>query len=475
MINLSTGAAVFLTIEIVFFCFLIYAIYRAKRCLSSPLSALSRSLRLSEDIFGDERNFVTSARTRYRRAAERIEDVDAHAIASGELSGYEVMSVWKWRINIGSLNELISSAPGVFVTIGLLGTFVGLALNLGELSTILDSGDANSSVSPGDLVERLGGVLAPMSTAFLSSLGGVFFSLLFWIVGLVIGANRLLDETETLLTAYLEQIVQADCNRFSLMRASVERMELCLAEFMSKFSERVGSAIDQAMSRKVTEVFDAIKRGADSLENYAQAFDQGAKELQMSGNAFYKAATLFSQSSFASDFSGSVDDFLQVSKELTQSAGYLATNLNALTERSELIESGWDETRDSIQSYGKMAKDLLSSTEQYTNAMVTALAELNESSKQLRAARLAIGKDNKQSDELTRALISELENSQPGKEEILRSLQILSSQLQNRTTVDTRLSNLIESNLRIEGLSSQERSKLNLLLDELLSARGVVR
>lgn len=474
MINLSTGAAVFLAIEMAFFCFLLYAISRAKTRLSSPLSSLSKSLRLSEDIFGDDRNFVTSARTRYRRAAERIEDVDAHAIASGELSGYEVMSIWKWRINIGSLNELILSAPGVFVTIGLLGTFVGLALNLGELSTILDSGEANSSVSPGDLVERLGGVLGPMSTAFLSSLGGVFFSLFFWIIGLVLGANRMLDETETLLTPYLEQIVQADCNRFSLMRASVERMELCLAQFMSKFSERVGNAIDQAMSRKVSEVFDAIKRGADSLENYAQAFDQGAKQLQMSGNAFYKAATLFSQSSFAADFSGSVEDFLNTSKELTQSAGHLATNLNTLTERSKLIENGWDETRVSIQSYGTMAKDLLTSTEQYTNAMVTALAELNESSKQLRAARLAIGRDNKQSDELTRSLISELENSQPAKEEILRSIQTLSSQIQNRTTTDKKLTDLIESNLRVEGLSSQERSKLNLLLDELLRARGAI-
>jgi hypothetical protein len=470
MVNLSTGAAFFLVVESVFFCFLLYAIYRAKLKLSGQLMNLSKSLRLSEDLFGDDRSFVTSARTRYRRAAERIEDVDAHAIASGELSSYEVISIWKWRMNIGSLDELISSAPGVFVTIGLLGTFVGLVLNLGELSAILDSGEANSSVSPGNLVERLGGVLAPMSTAFVSSLGGVFFSLLFWIVGLVVGANRILDETETLLTAYLEQVVQADCNRFSLMRASVERMELCLAEFMSKFSERVGNAIDQAMSRKICEVFEAIKKGTDSLESYAQAFDQGAKELQISGNAFYAAASLFSQSTFATDFASAVENFYNTSLQLTDSAGDLSIRLNALTERSDLIEKGWDETRVAIQLNGQMSRNLLKSTEQYTNSMVNALSELNESSKQLRSARLAIGKENKQSDELARALLKELKDSQPYREDIMKTIQILSSQLQNRTTIDSKLNSLIESNLRVEGLNSSEKSKLNLLLDTLLKA-----
>ncbi len=170
MAGISSGAAVFLLIEALFFVFLIYSCKRVDRQLSPILAQLSRSLRLSEDLFGDERNFVTSARTRYRRAAERIEDVDAYAIASGELSSYEALRIWQWRITMGALSEITGSAPGVFITIGLLGTFLGLALNLAELSNILSVGSGSSSASPGDLVDRLGGILAPMSTAFVSSL-----------------------------------------------------------------------------------------------------------------------------------------------------------------------------------------------------------------------------------------------------------------------------------------------------------------
>ena len=474
MPTLSLGAIIFLVIQAAFFAILIYCTLKARRYLAPILGSLSRSLRVSEDLFGDERNFVTSARTRYRRAAERIQDVDAHAIASGELGSFELLKLGKWRMNIGALAELMGSAPAVFITLGLLGTFVGLALNLSELSSILDSGDG-SSASPGDLVQRLSGVLAPMSTAFISSLGGVFFSLLFWLASLILGSNRLLDETEALLTAYLEQIVQADCNRFSLMSASLERMELCLAEFMSKFGERVGAAIDSAMSSKISEVFDSIKKGADALDIYSKAFNLGIKDLSSSGEAFSKAAQVFTESDFASKFGSATISFRESLSESTRTANSLSEALSGITIRSEQIGKEWNEASSSISTSASLANDVLESTTQYTSNLNLAWSELSEATKQLRAARLAMNRENKQSDELSRALLIELENSRPSRDELLRLIQTISGQLQNRTSIDSRLADLIQMNLRVEGLDANERSKLNLLLDTLLnpSARAL--
>ncbi len=474
MPTLSLGAIIFLVIQAAFFAILIYCTLKARRYLAPILGSLSRSLRVSEDLFGDERNFVTSARTRYRRAAERIQDVDAHAIASGELGSFELLKLGKWRMNIGALAELMGSAPAVFITLGLLGTFVGLALNLSELSSILDSGDS-SSASPGDLVQRLSGVLAPMSTAFISSLGGVFFSLLFWLASLILGSNRLLDETEALLTAYLEQIVQADCNRFSLMSASLERMELCLAEFMSKFGERVGAAIDSAMSSKISEVFDSIKKGADALDIYSKAFNLGIKDLSSSGEAFSKAAQVFTESDFASKFGSATISFRESLSESTRTANSLSEALSGITIRSEQIGKEWNEASSSISTSASLANDVLESTNQYTSNLNLAWSELSEATKQLRAARLAMNRENKQSDELSRALLIELENSRPSRDELLRLIQTISGQLQNRTSIDSRLADLIQMNLRVEGLDANERSKLNLLLDTLLnpSARAL--
>ena len=467
MAGISSGATVFLLIEALFFVFLIYSCTTVDRHLSPILAQLSRSLRLSEDLFGDERNFVTSARTRYRRAAERIEDVDAYAIASGELSSYEALRIWKWRITMGALSEVMGSAPGVFITIGLLGTFLGLALNLGELSNILSVGSGASSASPGDLVERLGGILAPMSTAFVSSLGGVFFSLLFWITGLVIGANRVASESEGLLVAYLEQIVQADCNRFSLMRASVVRMELCLAEFMASFSARVGQAIDNAMSNKIEEVFAAIKAGSNTLSTYAETMHNGVESLSDSGRVFSEASRYFRNSTFPVEFGKAVNALVSTSDSLSSSARQLSDDLAEISAAKTNMQDDWIQAQSSISQSSVAATRVLEGTNEYTRLIILALEELTEASKQLRSARLAIGKETKTSDELSRSLITELQNGQMQRDDLSRLLQNLLALLQERQATDNRLAELVDKRFRNEGFTTGEKSALLDVVDRI--------
>ena len=458
--EVSPGALYFLLVEAALFVVLVYSILLAKKRLSPLLSGLSKSLSLSEDLFNDERNFVTSARTRYKLAAERIEEVDAHAIAAGELSSYELLHIGKWRANLGGLSELMHSAPGVFITIGLLGTFIGLVFNLDQLAAILDSG----SSAPSDLIDQLSLILKPMSTAFVSSLGGVFFSLLFWLVGLLSGANRLLEESEHLLTAYLEQIVQADCNRFSLMRASVERLETSLSEFLSTFSNRVGNAIDKALSAKVDEVFDSIKAGASALESYAATMSDGVNQLQVSGNAFYKASGIFSKTSFASDFSASVELFLKAADELRKSSSSLSFDLDQAATKLPLLEAGWETISATLEKTSNQSSDLVQILGGYHTVFNDAVFELEESSKQLKATRLAINKENRQSDDLSRALIQELQNIQPSRDTLNNLLDALLSEVESAQRTSNKLAELVESNLSLKQLQPEERKKLAALL-----------
>ena len=475
--EISTGALYFLAIESGLFILLVFSIFVAKRRIKPILSGLARSLVESRDLFGEEYNFVTSARRRYRKAAERIEEVDAHAIASGELSSYELLHIGRWRANLGGLSELMGSAPGVFITIGLLGTFLGLVFNLDQLAQILDSGSGGGA-APNDLIDQLSLILKPMSTAFISSLGGVFYSLLFWLVGLLSGANRLLEETEQLLTAYLEQIVQADCNRFSLMRASVDRLETSMSDFLSRFSERVGKAIDEAMAKKVNEVFESIKSGSAALESYAETMSIGVRKLEESGDAFYSAAGLFSRSSFAEDFSMAVTQFLAEAENLRKTSRLLAADLEQASSRLPVLEAGWETVTDTIKFNAKQSSDIVELIGESQNDFKDAITSVNESSKQLRAARLAINKENRETDELTRSLLKELKDLQPSREymsELMQRTYIQLEELASRSdslarTIDdsrdvsSRLADLIESNLSLSQLDPVERQRLGALL-----------
>lgn len=424
---------------------------------------------MSEDLFGDDRNFVTSARTRYRRAAERIEEVDAHAIATGELSAYELLHIGKWRASLGGLSELMNSAPGVFITIGLLGTFVGLVFNLDQLASILDAGTSGAD-SPTDLLDKLSLILKPMSTAFVSSLGGVFFSLLFWIIGLISGANRLLEESESLLTAYLEQIVQADCNRFSLMRASVEKLEYSMSEFLAHFSERVGNAIDQALANKVGDVFESIKAGSKALELYAATMNEGVQQLQISGNAFYKASGIFSKTSFAEDFSTSVSRFLEVSETLSDAAQKLSKEMSETSGKLALVEAGWNQMSSALNKTTEQSSELVEVVGGYQTVFNDAVSAIVETSKQIKATRLSINKENRESDDLTRLLLRELREAEPWRAALSNLLEELLSQVKTSNSTSTHLAELVQSNLSVQQLPPQDRQRLTALLEAITSS-----
>jgi signal transduction histidine kinase len=127
----------------------------------------------------------------------------------------------------------------------------------------------------------------------------------------------------------------------------------------------------------------------------------------------------------------------------------------------------WRRAQDLIATSSQNASRVLEVTNEYTRLMVLALEEIQESSKQLRAARLVIGKENKTSDELTRSLIYELETGRSERDSLTNAVQTLIDQLEQRTISDSRLAALIDSNLSVQGLSPDERRGLAALLDQL--------
>ena len=475
--EISTGALYFLAIETGLFILLVFCIFVAKRRIRPTLSRVSRSLAESKDVCGEYRDFATQARQRYRNARKQLDEVDAHAIATGELSSYELLHIGRWRANLGGLSELMGSAPGIFITIGLLGTFLGLVFNLEQLARVLDSGPGEGG-APNDIIDQLSLILKPMSTAFISSLGGVFYSLLFWLVGLISGANRLLDETEQLLTAYLEQIVQADCQRFSLVSASIDRLDRSMSNFLARFTENVGKAIDSAMSKKVDEVFESIKSGSVALERYAETMSVGVRKLEESGDAFYRAAGLFSRSSFAEDFSIAVTQFLEEAEKLRNASRLLAADLEQASAKIPLLEAGWETVTDTIKFNARQSSDIVELIGESQNNFKDAISNVSESSKQLRAARLAINKENRETDELSRALLKELRDLQPAREymsELMQRTYIQLEELASRSDslarsiddnrgVSSRLADLVESNLSLNQLDPSERQRLGALL-----------
>lgn len=309
---------------------------------SRPLrSALSRCLRESRDFISDgdpQLNLARNCSTRYRIAASRIEGVDAYAIANSELSRSTASRLFKRNWSYLKIDELFHGGSGFLVTLGLIGTFFGLMSNMVQLSElVLASEDGSQQAS---LMKGLAAVFPSMAAAFTTSLVGVLLSSVLWIFGTASGTLSLKDELTELLSGYLEQVVQADCRRYSLVGESMERMEKYLTDYLSQFSQRVGDSIEQAIMNNISSLAKTLNHQADEVASFVSRIKDGSEKLSDAGLLFYNASQVIEQSEFANRFAEACISFLNSSNEFTRSSELLLeASKDAASSCRELSES----------------------------------------------------------------------------------------------------------------------------------------
>ena len=101
-----------------------------------------------------------------------------------------------------SAHSWIHQAPGILISIGLLGTFWCLTVGLSQISGALAPG-----ATPQQTMTALSAIVAPMGTAFQTSLIGLLLSLIVLITSQLSGARTCLERCESLLSSWLETVL----------------------------------------------------------------------------------------------------------------------------------------------------------------------------------------------------------------------------------------------------------------------------
>ena len=343
--NISTPGIVILGVQSsVFLSIVFFGVYQVQ-ATKLLRRLLSQSLRTSNDSIDSQSGMLALAsdcRTRYRNAAESIESVDAEAIVTSEMARFPAFKFGFIRWSFVQIDDLIQGGPGFLITLGLIGTFFGLIQNLGGLSTLFEATDGISQQT--DLLDGFSQIFPAMGAAFTTSLFGVLLSSIVWILGIFFGITRLRLELELLLCGYLEQVVQANCRCYSLVGESMERMEAYLTDYLSKFSLHVGRAIEESINASIGKLVLELSDQINETKNFVLAVTDGSQKLEASGKLFFSAAKVLEKSAFASEFADACEHFLEHTRLLGQSAGYLNDSSNAIgqkiSELSEYLDKG---------------------------------------------------------------------------------------------------------------------------------------
>jgi methyl-accepting chemotaxis protein len=392
-------------LQVALFIALVKSSHEVHETLRPLLRGLSLSLAEFKDRFGDEDNIVTRARTRYRRALEKIEKVDTALITSSVLSYTDAVEVFGKKLRFTEYDQFYRSGPSILITLGLLGTFAGLTGNLGELSSILDS----AKNSPAESLLRVSSILSPMATAFISSLVAVGLSIALWIMGTTRGTSTMIVDLGELLGAYLDQVVQANSKQYSLMRESLERMESYLTDFLSKFTDQVGRSIDKAMRDKMGEIFDSITDSADTYARYVGFIEESGAQLRDAGLCFENASRIFAESSFATEFSDASKNLTETFQAAARSSSQLIETTTGLDAILDSISDSCNQATEYFSEMNEFAKTQKELSTKILEVARTAVEELSGSTKQLREARLAVGRDARANEELVATTASRLE------------------------------------------------------------------
>ncbi|MAZ65802.1 MAG: chemotaxis protein [Kangiellaceae bacterium] len=151
-------------------------------------------------------------------------------------------------------NRLLAAVPGFLTAIGVIGTFAGLQLGLGPLGE-LDPNNANVD----DLTQGIFGMIGGASIAFMTSVWGVFTSLVFNFVEKI-----------------LERWIRADIGSFQNQvdylypRITAEQSLSNIEDFTRQSNERLAE-LDEKIGHKMQE---AMRQASDAIsESMAQSLN----------------------------------------------------------------------------------------------------------------------------------------------------------------------------------------------------------
>jgi hypothetical protein len=391
---------------------LMFVVAGAAAYLGSTLNSLIRpiSRQLIELHKGDTRGLESRLqyiRQRYIALLSHVDNIDAAEFSAGEIERLS-LRIFGREVTAASAHSWIHQAPGILISLGLLGTFWGLTVGLSQISGALAPG-----ATPEETMKTLSSIVAPMGTAFETSLFGLLLSLIVLITSQLSGARTCLERCESLLSSWLETVLPQELGDklMTPLKKSIDGLNETAQQLPSRVSLSVEKAMKEAFAEKLTKMFNLSSTIALEAQQATRQLSAVASNLNESGQDFVMAARAFQQSKFPEALRESVSGLLETKERMTASSESLSARMQEVRDALLMMQTQW-------QLLAKSAEIELQTCRSATQQMNAGLAQLQTSSqtlgegvevtavaaKQLKETRLEVMRDRKLSIDVAEAV-----------------------------------------------------------------------
>ena len=437
--------------------------------LTTPLATKLAQLHQDgtiEDSKVDQR--LLRIRRRYIALLTHVDNIDTAEFSAGEIETIS-LPFFTRSLTAAAAQSWLRQAPGILISLGLLGTFAGLTAGLSEISGALEK-----NASTAETITALSGIVAPMGTAFQTSLLGLFLSLVVLIWTQVTGTRTCLERCEALLSSWLETVLPLELGNqvITPLRQSIKDLNASTQTLPMAIYTAVETAIGAAFAAKLNEIFDVNATLAAEAQTAVRQLGTVASAFNESGQDFVQAAHAFRDSDFATTLQHAVQSLHGSSEQLTAST-------NGLSARLVDVRDGLHSTQNEWQLLAKVAERELETCRRASQEIHNEIQTLQqagisldqgtqatrEASKQLRETRLEVMRDRKLAIEIAEAVQNRLTVDASAAE----SCRVLASALETALTNWNRNVERLDS-LTTAFVTSVQQAKLE--SDDVLAERS---
>jgi hypothetical protein len=308
-------------------------------------------------IRGVQPKIIQTLEARFEQASKQLEQVNTGALID-QIYSQETIKGFTCE----QIDYLCRILPNLLLAFGLLGTFLGITINLSTLSQTINQANA-SDVS--NLVTELKKPLEGMSIAFTTSLTGLFFSALVTVFNFIFNSGLAKYRLISSLEDYLDNVYFPEVQGDTRLDKIVNRMVSQQDEFLTNFGETVRKAVEQSMGKVAKQIADGNKETTDlarqvyekftasagTISSAANEFQNSMSALNTTSQIFKQSAETFNQSQFPLKLSLAVVDLSNTQQKFSESA----TSLAATTE---VIKTVLTEVQNYSQTLIKLAEEI---------------------------------------------------------------------------------------------------------------------
>lgn len=319
---------------------------------------------------------------------------------------YQARAHWLGKsVGLRQLMDWTQKAPALLISLGLLGTFIGLTIALGDIGQILQPG-----LPPAAISSALAEILNPMGTAFRSSLLGLAFSLLIIFNNQIRGWHTVIESLESDLSHFFDgqlvKLQQRDPTQgLSPVRKEMAGVVQGLATFQKKieataesFGDRLVHTVDQAVERTMGARLDELHNQsfvmAEEARHAVERMGEVANRLNEAGQDFIGAAAAFRDTDFATVLHESVQRMVENQESLARTTASLSERMGLLRESLTRTQMDWQTLAVAAERELKSAsmasaesREAASALRKATSALRKATSALVEASSQLSQGR----------------------------------------------------------------------------------------